>query len=99
MTSRSWSDIAKNHIGTKAEAAFDGGLNLAGQFGEVALFCFEDDVAALDESLAAGEFQGFVERTERIHFDFVVASDVDAAKHRDDDGHGEREYSAGRVSG
>jgi len=85
---------AKNHIGARAEAARDGGLNLAGKFCELARFRFENDVAALDESLVAGEFQEFVERTERVHFDFVVASDIDAAKHRDDDGHGAKKYNA-----
>ena len=47
----------------------------------------EDDVAALDIGLRVFQFQPDAERLERVHLDQVVAADVHAAEHADDDWH------------
>lgn len=95
-------DIAKlgrravNDAGAKAEFAVDGFFDALGKSGEVALARAENDVAAIDVSLAASEFQGFVEGAEGVHFDLIAADDVDAAEQRDDGGH-EAKYTTGAV--
>lgn len=79
---------AVNDAGAKAEFAFDGFFDAFRKRGEVALAGTENDVAAIDVGLAAGEFQGFIKGAEGVHFNLIVAGDVDAAEQGDDDGHG-----------
>lgn len=56
----------------------------------------EDHISALHVGLRGFAFGGFVEGAKGVHFDFLVAADVDAAQHGNDDGHGGSEYIAGR---
>ena len=89
----SYNDIAQfagcavNHAGAKAEFAFNGFFDALGESSEVALASAENDVAAIDVSLAAGELQRFVEGAKRIHLDLITADDVDAAEQGNNDGH------------
>jgi len=47
--------------------------------------------------LDAPEAERFAEAAERVHFDFAMASEIDAAEQGDEDGHGRDQYSAGRC--
>ena len=88
---------AKGNAGTKTEIAFDGVLKASGEKRKVICTGEKDDVTALDVRLRGFEFEGFVEGTQGVHLDFVVAADIDAAEHGDDGGHGERNYTANAV--
>ncbi|MGB7846229.1 MAG: hypothetical protein WBL63_11480, partial [Candidatus Acidiferrum sp.] len=62
---------------------------------EVLLFGEKDNVAALNVGLRRFKFERLIEGAQSVHFDFVVAADVDSTEHGNDRGHGERQYSAG----
>lgn len=79
---------AVNHAGAKAESKFNGFFDACGKSGKVAVASAENDVAAIDIGLAAGELQRFIKSAKGLHFDLIAADDVDAAEQRNDGGHG-----------
>jgi hypothetical protein len=81
-------DGAEEDVRTKTEFSVDGILDAFGEESEIFVLSVEDDVATLDEGLGIFESEGEVEGAKGVHFDFVVAADVDATKHGDNDGHG-----------
>ena len=87
-------DGANDDVGTEAEFAFDGRFEEFRDLSEVLAAGAKQNNAALQLSLRILEFQRAAKITENIHFDFIVATDVDAAKHGDEDGHG-WEYNVG----
>src|ERR1700722_17839123 len=78
---------SKNDVSLKSKFLVDGGFEIFAEFVEVTLVGCEDDVAALDVGLRIAEFEGCEEFLQIVHFDAVVAANVDAAEHADDDGH------------
>jgi hypothetical protein len=84
----------QNHVGAEAEFALDGLLNPLRKAQQIFLVGEKDHVAALNESLGRFEFKRFVKRAERLHLDFVVAADIDAAQHGNDRGHFASKYTA-----
>jgi hypothetical protein len=67
---------------------FNGVLDAFGKLRQVFFAAAKDDVAALDIGLRVLQFQRHAQSFERVHLDQVVAADVDAAKHADNDWHG-----------
>ena len=90
---------AVNHAGAEAEFKFNSFFDALGEDGEVAIARAENDVAAIDIGLAAGEFQRFVERAKGVHFDLIAADDVDAAKQGNDGWHGAEYTTKDRSRG
>ena len=83
---------AEDYGRVKAEFALDGGFEFLGKLREIRFVRLEDDVAALDVSLGIAKLERDAKGAEGVHFDFVVAADVDAAEQADDGGHGWRGY-------
>jgi hypothetical protein len=81
-------DGTEEDVRTKTEFPVDGILDAFGEESEIFVLSVKDDVATLDEGLGIFEFEGEVEGAKGVHFYFVVAADVDATKHGDNDGHG-----------
>jgi len=85
-----------NYVRAEAGFAFDAVLDLRGDSGEIAFAGAEGDIATLEESLDILEIERFADAAEDVHFDFVVATNVDAAQQADDDRHNGEKYNAGR---
>ena len=81
---------SQQNLGTKAALPLNRGLDEFRKLRRVSFRGAEDYVAALQVRLRMLEFQREVEVAEGFHFDFVVAADVDAAKHGNEDGHNEQ---------
>jgi hypothetical protein len=90
---------AEDHRRAKPELALDGGLDCFGKLRKILLLGLENDIAALDVGLRASEFERGTEGAEGVHFDLVVAANIDATEQADDRGHGKTGYykSAGRM--
>src|SRR5580704_9527988 len=80
-----WS--AEHDFGAESVAAFDGGLDLACQPGEIFFFGAEDYVAALQVGADVFQFEGDVEGAEGVHFYQVAAAYIYAAEQGDHYGH------------
>jgi len=81
ITARMISGSANNNVGAKAESSLDFVLDPLSESIEVSVLGLEDHVAALDKSLRLPQSQRLIERFERLHFDLVVAANVDAPEH------------------
>ena len=83
-------DGAKKNIGTKAALPLNRGLDEFRKLSRVPFARSEDNVAALQVRLWILEFQREVEVAEGVHLNFVVAANVDTAKHGNEEGHSEQ---------
>ena len=91
---------AKDDARPKAKLALDRILDQLRQRSDVLRVCPEDDVAALYVGLRVAQAERRIEVTQRVHLDLVVASNIDATEHGDNDGHGRQQHSAPRpISG
>jgi len=88
---------AKYHAGAKTEIPLDRALNPLCQRGKTLRLGPENHVAARYVGLRVPQPERLVERPQCIHFDPVVANQIDAAEHGDDHGHSESSISARRV--
>jgi hypothetical protein len=73
----------------KLEGALKSFFNARGKPHEIALACFEDDVAALYVGLRLSQIERLIKGAQGVHFDPVVPREIDAAQHGDDDTHRE----------
>jgi beta-N-acetylhexosaminidase len=88
---------AKYHAGAKTEIPLDRALNPLCQRGKTLRLGPENHVAARYVGLRVSQPERLVKRPQCIHFDPVVANQIDAAEHGDDHGHSESSISARRV--
>ena len=76
-----------NNVCVKAELALDRFFHALRHTNRIFLLGAEHDVAALHVGLRIAEFQRLADFAEFVHFDFVVATDVNPAQQRNHDRH------------
>jgi hypothetical protein len=77
----------EDDLRTKTEFAFDLRRNAFAKPREILFLSFENNVAALHICLWILQLQGLTKGSKNVHLDLVVSTNVDPAKHANDDGH------------
>src|SRR5208282_260405 len=72
-------------------------LDPRGQCSKVPLFGPENHIATHYVGLRVTQSKRFIQRTQRFHFDLVVAANIDATEHGDDHSHKRHQYIRLRI--